>query len=58
MIERVYAQVVGSASEEAAEKIEKAFALGPGASVTAEGTKLRQSGSGNRPRGLPPMQGL
>ena len=27
MIERVYAQVVGSASEEAAEKIEKAFAL-------------------------------
>jgi hypothetical protein len=28
MIERVYAQVVGSASEEAAEKIERAFALG------------------------------
>ncbi len=27
MIERVYAQVVGSASEEAAEKIEKAFAI-------------------------------
>jgi hypothetical protein len=27
MIERVYAQVVGSASEEAAEKIEKAFSL-------------------------------
>ena len=29
MIERVYAQLVGSASEEAAEKIEKAFALVP-----------------------------
>jgi integrase len=28
MIERVYAQVVGSAAEEAAEKIEKAFAFG------------------------------
>jgi hypothetical protein len=29
MINRIYAQVVGSASEDAAEKIEKAFALGP-----------------------------
>jgi integrase len=58
MIERVYAQVMASASEEAAEKIEKAFALGPGLSTTAEGASLRKRDSDDRPRLHPPIKGL
>src|SRR5436190_22471780 len=58
MIERVCAQVMGSASEEAAEKIEKAFALRPAASSTNHGPKLRKQDSGDRPRGHPAIEGL
>src|SRR5437762_10139091 len=48
MIERVYAQAVGSASWQAAENTERAFALGPAGSMkTAEGTKLRRLDAGD-----------
>src|SRR5882762_3032928 len=49
MIERVYAQVVGSASEEAAEKIEKAFSLRPSVQSIPDGPKFRKLDSGDSP---------
>src|SRR5262249_48469389 len=49
MIERVYGQVVGSASGEAADKIEKAFAIGPVRSMPREEARLRKLDSGDPP---------